>query len=820
MPSESEIYGPHLDYHFLTGRHRLSTLSRFDSHVPDTLTPSIEFQRKCELGPLLGHPQEHSALLLRGKVPFVSLIKHGERKQQLKVASGVPERDLAPLAVWLHSRNEPQGGIFKLITYKAFQSGEPFLFHDTDVLVRRNLALTHITPQALRRLLAEFAPYIAMVAYFESWVEAYLVQVEVGTIFQRFISEVNQFLLGVRALVTALEIQLDKGERLTLMELQRKCRLPFDTLGRIHLVFLGLHIGGVAHLLCERWNAAMTGLLLERLYNCLDECWRVGDDHGYQVYLKLFAPCFELYLQFVSSWIRFGAFQDPKKEFMIEEQNGGFEIRKNAAALDKPLLTVPEFMKPFSTQIFDTGILFRELQSSAGFKSRTRSRSMQPPPSPIFFVPFMPLPKRSKSPTFFLYDSPQYSIPEHNFQLPAFPDLPNMPPPRPLAKCAVAGSERGSLEQVASAHLPRNTSTTPEAYPGSTHLFRGRSRFGLNNTLPPLISFGQTFLQQLSDFIQERHVEYNLELLRHLREKEGLMSYLLSLQAVFLFQHVPHLHIFTKELHRFRPREPIVQYHIDALLSRALRLQPLQIPAPPESGLDPSRIPNYALRVGCFSLVLSEDPLWPVRVNFVLAWPLDFVVDPATLPTYQRAFRMLHGLQRALYALEETGHWRTDASRSTSTLWIAARLHLLYIVNTIYSYFMTTVSRLPPLIPQILHSRVAAFNREAETIETVHGLRARHTAFVEDIRQQCFLGENGRACFEAVFDIVAIVDELRASDVASLKGDILARVFYLRNFLATTLSYLGRSATFSQGKLRFRPITLAIVKALAFSLEG
>lgn len=124
-----------------------------------------------------------------------------------------------------------------------------------------------------------------------------------------------------------------------------------------------------------------------------------------------------------------------------------------------------------------------------------------------------------------------------------------MPPPRREARFEARVEDQGQMERVVLAHLPGSASSNE--LPGASHLLRGRSRFGFAGTIPHLISFDQAFSRSLGDFIQERHVGYNLQLLHHLRQESGLMSYLLSLQAVFLFQHVPHLHIFAKELNQY-----------------------------------------------------------------------------------------------------------------------------------------------------------------------------------------------------------------------------------------------------------------------------
>ncbi|KAJ9052570.1 hypothetical protein DSO57_1032844 [Entomophthora muscae] len=682
------------------------------------------------------------------------------------------------------SRNQAQGGILYLATSRQLQDGEACLFSEIDVMLRSDLALTHATPQSLRRIISEFAPYIAMAAYFDSWIDAYLSKQDISTIFQRFLYEVNQLLLGVRAFFTALELALAGGATITLLELSRKCRLHFDTLAKIYVAFSPDCIQG---LVSNQLNASLAAVVLEQLHAQLDRCWQMGDDHGYHIYLILFKPCFEIYMHFMSDWIRFGCFQDFRNEFMIEERDGKFHIRKeNPTPKFQPFKPIPGFICALAEDIFATGILLRELQSLQIHSSHTQSpRGDSLEAIANFFVPFAPLPKRRRSPTFYLVDSQEYPISENNFDPPPFPDLPEMPPPRREAKLRMATDIQEGLEKVVLTHLPHN-SCSPDILPGSTHLLRGRSRFGFSGTIPHLVSFNQAFDMSLCDFIQERHVEYNLQLLNHLRKESGLMSYLISLQAVFLFQHVPHIHIFTKELSQFQPREPISQFHIDVLLTKAFYLQPLQFPCLTDTGLDPSQA--YTLRRDDFSMILSDDPIYPVQVEFALPWPLDNVVDPVTFLSYQKLFQLIYRLQRARYALEKTGCWRADASRPISHLWIGARMQLFNILNSIYFYIMTT----------IIHTSAAQFNREAESVRTVHELKTKHTAFVRDIFLQCFLDDSCSAFLDAVFAIADIVSELNAPDSSSLRPDILTRISSQRNFLASTLSVLARSTIFSR----------------------
>lgn len=161
------------------------------------------------------------------------------------------------------------------------------------------------------------------------------------------------------------------------------------------------------------------------------------------------------------------------------------------------------------------------------------------------------------------------------------------------------------------------------------------------------------------------------------------------------------------------------------------------------------------------------------RFGVKIPWPINNFIQSSSLVVYQKVNSLLLRLKWAKYVLER----KMLFERAKNPRLYLMRVRLLWFVNSIWGYIMTTVRKKKSLVTkvailklsnsfsQVLHSETLKFRAELTETTDADSIVALHQAYISRIRDRCLLNEKVCMCKGSRF-------ELRQSDLLSESASV------------------------------------------------
>ncbi|RUS21658.1 hypothetical protein BC937DRAFT_91930 [Endogone sp. FLAS-F59071] len=141
-----------------------------------------------------------------------------------------------------------------------------------------------------------------------------------------------------------------------------------------------------------------------------------------------------------------------------------------------------------------------------------------------------------------------------------------------------------------------------------------------------------------------------------------------------------------------------------------------------------------------------------VVVEYRLPWPINNIIRVAAIHQYKRIITLLLELKRAKYLMERISLFKSRLHQQAARgrhdpamlLFYSLRVRLMWFVNTVYNYIMTT----------ILHSETQEFQEKLTQVFDIDEIIQLHEGYVRRIRDRCLLNEKVNPIMRAIILIL------------------------------------------------------------------
>ncbi|KAJ8071182.1 hypothetical protein OCU04_001521 [Sclerotinia nivalis] len=149
-----------------------------------------------------------------------------------------------------------------------------------------------------------------------------------------------------------------------------------------------------------------------------------------------------------------------------------------------------------------------------------------------------------------------------------------------------------------------------------------------------------------------------------------------------------------------------------------------------------------------------------------LSWPIQIILTPQTIPSYQRIFTFLFQIRRSSHILSRE-RLISDRHNLTSTtdersLYYALRTRLLWFYYTLY-YYLTSL---------VLEQRSQKMHQDLQEVEDIDAMIRVHTSFVKRITDECLLGSKLGLIHKTIIKILDLgikLEDAQAANAATRK---------------------------------------------------
>ncbi|CAD6443448.1 47c91e6f-87b2-4a70-8cbf-18eb58cfdb15 [Sclerotinia trifoliorum] len=149
-----------------------------------------------------------------------------------------------------------------------------------------------------------------------------------------------------------------------------------------------------------------------------------------------------------------------------------------------------------------------------------------------------------------------------------------------------------------------------------------------------------------------------------------------------------------------------------------------------------------------------------------LSWPIQIIITPQTIPSYQRIFTFLFQIRRSSHILSRE-RLISDRHNLTSTtdersLYYALRTRSLWFYYTLY-YYLTSL---------VLEQRSQKMHQDLQDVEDIDAMIRVHTLFVKRITDECLLGTKLEPIHKTIIKILDLgikLEDAQAANTAKRK---------------------------------------------------
>ncbi|QSZ34004.1 hypothetical protein DSL72_005584 [Monilinia vaccinii-corymbosi] len=144
-----------------------------------------------------------------------------------------------------------------------------------------------------------------------------------------------------------------------------------------------------------------------------------------------------------------------------------------------------------------------------------------------------------------------------------------------------------------------------------------------------------------------------------------------------------------------------------------------------------------------------------------LSWPIQIILTPQTIPSYQGVFTFLFQIRRSSHILSRE-RLVSDRHNLTSTtdersLYYSLRTRLLWFYYTLY-YYLTSL---------VLGQRSQKMYRDLQEVEDIDAMIRVHTLFAKRITDECLLGSKLELIHQTIIKILDLGIELEDAQAAN-----------------------------------------------------
>ncbi|KAF7872202.1 hypothetical protein EAF04_003127 [Stromatinia cepivora] len=149
-----------------------------------------------------------------------------------------------------------------------------------------------------------------------------------------------------------------------------------------------------------------------------------------------------------------------------------------------------------------------------------------------------------------------------------------------------------------------------------------------------------------------------------------------------------------------------------------------------------------------------------------LSWPIQIILTPQTIPSYQGIFTFLFQIRRSSHILSRE-RLISDRHNLTSTtdersLYYALRTRLLWFYYTLY-YYLTSL---------VLEQRSQKMHQDLQEVEDIDAMIRVHTLFIKRITDECLLGSKLELIHKTIIKILDLgikLEDAQAANAAASK---------------------------------------------------
>ena len=275
-----------------------------------------------------------------------------------------------------------------------------------------------------------------------------------------------------------------------------------------------------------------------------------------------------------------------------------------------------------------------------------------------------------------------------------------------------------------------------------------------------LSPFAELFNEAFDHWIRSKHHATSATLLQVLFESCNLSKTLDSLQHIYFGADLSALDTFTTPLFRhldtlspsWRDRftlTEIAQEAFSRYVADSYRL----------SAHVDTRSPAV-LHSGIASRASVRNSLPAVRLSYRLNWPVQLVLSETNIAGYQTIFTFLVQLRRGTSTLQK--QWGLARNSSSTGFYHLVRSKLLWFCDTLSTYLSSLV----------LAPGIAAMNNNLRDAVDVDDMIAVHSAFANNMVEECCLGSKLTPLKECILDVVDLAIKLEDAHRAEMGREV------------------------------------------------
>ncbi|ESZ96246.1 hypothetical protein SBOR_3404 [Sclerotinia borealis F-4128] len=146
---------------------------------------------------------------------------------------------------------------------------------------------------------------------------------------------------------------------------------------------------------------------------------------------------------------------------------------------------------------------------------------------------------------------------------------------------------------------------------------------------------------------------------------------------------------------------------------------------------------------------------------YYLSWPIQIILTPQTIPSYQRIFTFLFQIRRSSHILSRE-RLVSDRHNLTSTtdqrsLYYSLRTRLLWFNYNLY-YYLTSL---------VLEQRSQKMHQDLQEVEDIDAMIRVHTSFAKRITDECLLGSKLELIHKTIIKILDLGIKLEDAQAAN-----------------------------------------------------
>ncbi|KAL1023411.1 hypothetical protein UPYG_G00040520 [Umbra pygmaea] len=662
-----------------------------------------------------------------------------------------------------------------------------FQHHDGKVVVRNDVAVTHLTNTCLQSVLEHIAVYGQAVFRLQSFIDEVtgyqMDSCPPGTssnrkgseppfrTYQAFVWALYRYFTSFKQEVTSIEREIiGKDETVTLSGVLDRLSPHLAQIKVLHKVFCT----GVAEVPPGTPNVVRASHLLNTLYKAIIEYDSVGEASKEAVALlfSLWTETVRPYLEIVDEWIVHGHLFDPAKEFIIQRNKDVpvnhrdfwyatytlYSISESEERLSdtasgsssgeqgcRSQLTMVSFLKPVLKQIIMAGKSMQLLQNLDCKQTEPTDSSPRDAERKSLYTLFL---ESVQSRLCRREESPIDTVSEQQATKQSLIKMQSI-----VAQHLQMDDIHDPLLAINFARLYLEQSDFHERFSG------GDVTVDRSSESVTCQTFELTLRSCLYPHIQQRYIECCGNLMTTLKKDYRLLEYLQAMRNYFLLEAGDTMYDFyTAIFDKVLEKESWQQ-----LSFLNVQLQEAVGQRRPE---DSNRLSIFLETIDPSRKKQPINNLDGLILSYKVPWPVDIVISSECQKIYNQVFLLLLQIKWAKYSLDTLrfsgtyltiaakrleGHPEEVASKEPVNQQIhrmfLLRVKLMHFVNSLHNYIMT----------RILHSTGLEFQHQVLDAKDLDQLIKIHYRYLSTIHDRCLLREKVSFVKEAIMKVLNLV---------------------------------------------------------------